>query len=113
MAEQPLVLVVDDEPAMLRMLRLLLTGSGLDVTTAENGTEALARVHERLPTVIVLDLQMPEMDGQAFAAQLRIEHLEVPIVIVSAREDTGQVARDISAAAWVRKPFDAGGWLIS
>ncbi len=57
------VLVVDDEPHLLNAIQLYLEDEGFLVLTAENGKEALARVREQLPDVVVLDVQMPGMDG--------------------------------------------------
>ena len=65
------LLMVDDDADQRRILRPLLEAQGWDVTEASDGEEALARMQERLPEVILLDLMMPGMDGFAFAAMLR------------------------------------------
>jgi CheY-like chemotaxis protein/nitrogen-specific signal transduction histidine kinase len=84
------VLVVDDEPDNRRALRHMLEKAGFGVTEAENGRVALERVAEGRPSVILLDLMMPEMDGFEFVATLRRreEWRGIPVVVVTAKDIT-------------------------
>ena len=67
----PTILVVEDEPALRRMLAFTLRDVGFDVRTAWNGVDALEQVAGKTPDAIVLDLEMPVMDGRTFYRQLR------------------------------------------
>ena len=98
------VLVIEDEPALRRMLSFTLTDGGFDVRTAWNGVEGLEQVDARAPDVIVLDLEMPVMDGRTFYRELRNRGLNMPVVILSAY-GARQAQRELRAEAAVQKPF--------
>lgn len=100
------VLVVEDEPQMLRSLRLILTGHGYDVVTAATGQAALAEVTRRLPDLVLLDLMLPDLDGREVCRRLR-ERSSVPIIVLSARgeEQTKVEALDLGADDYLTKPF--------
>src|SRR3712207_3290142 len=80
------VLVVDDDPGVLGLVAEMLRGDGYEVETAQNGVEALAKLREHEPDVVVTDLVMPVMDGLALIKACRAtRHLaDVPIVVLSA-----------------------------
>ncbi|MBF6599187.1 MAG: response regulator [Dehalococcoidia bacterium] len=100
------VLVVDDDPAVVRLLKMTLRQSGFDVATAYNGAEALDSVMRHEPEAIVLDIEMPVMDGRTFFHELRGRHYDVPVLILSADNARG-VQRELGAQASVGKPFFA------
>ena len=102
------VLAVDDEPEILRTLRLILTGHGYDVITAETGEDALAAIARRLPDVILLDLMLPGIDGLEVITHVR-QRSAVPIIVLSARgeELTKVQALDLGADDYLAKPFGA------
>ncbi|MGC3999153.1 MAG: response regulator [Anaeromyxobacter sp.] len=106
-ARPPLVLVVDDDPDILEAICDILDGEGYRVARARNGIEALDRVSEEEPAVILLDLMMPVMDGLAFSQALRERPLRqhVPIVVISA-DGNPQRAAAVGAAGYLAKPFD-------
>jgi signal transduction histidine kinase/CheY-like chemotaxis protein len=89
------VLVVDDDPVTRDMLRRTLHGEGWTVAEAVNGRDALARIAAELPSLILLDLMMPEMDGFQFVAELRArdEWRAIPVVVMTAKDLT-QLDRD-------------------
>lgn len=100
------VLVADDDPQILKALRIILTAHGYDVSLARDGTEAIdVAAHDR-PDVIVLDLGMPRLDGVAVIEAVR-GWTTTPILVVSGRSDTaGKVdALDAGADDYVVKPF--------
>jgi len=100
------VLVADDDPQILKALRIILTAHGYDVSTARDGREAIdAAAHDR-PDVIVLDLGMPGLDGVSVIEAVR-GWASTPILVVSGRTDTsGKVdALDAGADDYVTKPF--------
>lgn len=103
---KPVVLVIDDEPQLVRALRINLSVRGYDVTTAADGAAALRVAAERRPDVIVLDLGLPDMDGIEVLAGLR-GWLSAPIIVLSARTDSSEKVRALDAGAddYVTKPF--------
>jgi two-component system KDP operon response regulator KdpE len=100
------VLVVDDEPQILRALRINLSVRGYDVTTASTGAGALRAAAECRPDVVVLDLGLPDLDGIEVLAGLR-GWTQVPVVVLSARGDSSDKvdALDAGADDYVTKPF--------
>lgn len=105
----PLVLVVEDERTMVRLLRAALTSHGYRVVEASSGEEALRQAATRAPDVVVLDLGLPDLDGFEVTRRLR-EWSAVPIVVVSARGQEGDKIKALDAGAddYVTKPFSVG-----
>ena len=103
------VLVVDDEPQILRFLKPSLGAAGYDVITAASGAEALKAAATLAPDVILLDLGLPDMDGKDVIAQLR-KWSKVPIIVLSARDREAEkiAAFDLGADDYVNKPFGIG-----
>jgi len=105
----PRVLVVDDERAIRRFLRVSLTAHGYIVHEAGSGEEALTEVMAQRPDVIILDLWLPGIDGVEVTRRLR-EWTQVPIIVLSVRDDekTKVVALDAGADDYLTKPFGVG-----
>jgi CheY-like chemotaxis protein len=106
----PLVLLVDDEQAIRTICRVNLEGDGLAVNEATNGAEALEAVRRQRPSLVLLDVMMPGVDGWNVAEQLAAddETREIPVVFLSARaalEDRLR-AQELGAVGYVVKPFD-------
>lgn len=103
------VLVVDDEPQILRFLKPSLGAAGYDVITAASGSDALKAAATQAPDVILLDLGLPDMDGKEVIKQLRTWS-QVPIVILSARDREAEkiAAFDLGADDYINKPFGMG-----
>ena len=99
------VLVVDDEPAILKVLRIKLRVSGFDVTTATDGQQALELVRVEPPDIMLLDLVMPRKDGFDVLRELRA-FSQMPVIVFSARPENAQLALDSGANAFLPKPFD-------
>lgn len=99
------VLVVDDEPGIRATVQAMLEIEGYDVAQAANGADALAAVEREPPDVIVLDMRMPVLDGWGFATELRRRGHGVPVVVMTAARDAARWAAEISARAYVAKPF--------
>lgn len=106
------VLVVDDDPQILRALRINLTAHGYAVCTAADGTAALRLAADRHPDVVVLDLGLPDLDGTDVIAGLR-GWSTVPIIVLSARVDAADKvdALDAGADDYVTKPFGMAEFL--
>ena len=100
------VLVVDDEPQLLRALSINLRARKYDVTTAATGAAALAAAAKHPPDIVVLDLGLPDMDGTEVVAGLR-GWTDVPILVLSGRTDSSDKVEALDAGAddYVTKPF--------
>jgi len=100
------VLVVDDEPQLLRALQINLRAEGYDVTVAADGASALRAAAENPPQVVVLDLGLPDMEGTEVIHGLR-GWTEVPIIVLSARHGSSDKVEALDAGAddYVTKPF--------
>ena len=106
------LLIVDDEPDMRQYMRTALERGGYQVTTASSPKEAVSILeHERFDAVL-LDVDMPNMDGVSFARVLRqnptiLGHRDVPILMVTGRDDPGVIGESFDAGAqfFVKKPF--------
>ena len=100
------VLVVDDEPQIVRALRINLSARGYEVSTAATGQEALRVAASARPDVVVLDLGLPDIDGTTVIEGLR-GWTSVPIIVLSARVDSGDKVSALDAGAddYVTKPF--------
>jgi two-component system KDP operon response regulator KdpE len=100
------VLVVDDEPQIVRALRINLSARGYQVLTAHDGASALRAAAEAKPDVVVLDLGLPDLDGTDVIAGLR-GWTTVPILVLSARTDSSDKVEALDAGAddYVTKPF--------
>jgi two-component system KDP operon response regulator KdpE len=99
-------LAVDDEPAMLRALRINLRARGYEVTTAPTGGEALTEARRRPPGAVILDLGLPDIDGIEVIRGLRA-WTRAPIIVLSGRTGSGDkiTALDAGADDYVSKPF--------
>jgi two-component system KDP operon response regulator KdpE len=107
MSENPFrVLVVDDEPQIRRLLRVSLTAQGYHLIEASTGEQALTQTATEYPDLVILDLGLPDMDGQEVVRRLR-EWTDVPIIILSVRDREKDKVRafDEGADDYVTKPF--------
>jgi len=106
MSNDPHILVIDDEPQILRAIRTILTEKQFQVTTASRGQEGLTLAAAHEPDLIILDLGLPDMDGVDVCTRLR-EWTQTPIIILSARDSEHDkvVALDIGADDYLTKPF--------
>ncbi|MCL5996507.1 MAG: response regulator transcription factor [Chloroflexi bacterium] len=106
MNTQPQILVVDDEPQILRALRTILTEKQFRVTVATRGEEALTLAAANPPDLVILDLGLPDMDGIEVCARLR-EWTQVPIIVLSVRDSERDkvAALDKGADDYLTKPF--------
>lgn len=100
------ILVVDDEPQILRALKTILTANQFKVTTASTGNEALTLAAAQPPDVIILDLSLPDMDGLTVCEELRA-WTQVPIIILSVRDSEKEKVKALDRGAddYLTKPF--------
>jgi two-component system, OmpR family, KDP operon response regulator KdpE len=106
MTRKPVVLVVDDELQILRVMRASLPARGYEVRTAAGGQEALDEISKEMPDLIILDLAMPRVPGLEVCRRVR-EFSRVPIIVLSAKEMKSDkvAALDMGADDYVTKPF--------
>jgi two-component system, OmpR family, KDP operon response regulator KdpE len=105
----PLILLIEDEPPMRKLLRAFLSGAGYRTCEAANGHQAIQLAAQRPPDLVILDLGLPDMDGQDVLQTLR-EWLSAPIIILSIRSQDVQkiTALDHGADDYLTKPFSTG-----
>jgi len=104
------ILVVDDDPNLLALLSKMLMRVGVTPTTAENGTEALDRLHGDQPfDLLILDLMLPDIDGFEVLSRIREENTydDMPVLILSARADPDTIKQglDLGADGYLTKPY--------
>jgi DNA-binding response OmpR family regulator len=109
----PTVLVVDDDPDLRALLTAVLDAQGIQVLTARNGMEGFALACLHRPALIVLDLEMPVMTGEDFRrVQLDADVIQqIPVLVLSARDDASRVAERLNAVAFLAKPVDVERFL--
>lgn len=100
------ILVVDDEVSIIRFVSAHLRKEGYEIITASNGEEALLRAEEENPTLVLLDIMMPKMDGFEVCRRLR-EWSQVPIIMLSVKGEESDKVKclDLGADDYVTKPF--------
>jgi two-component system KDP operon response regulator KdpE len=108
-ALRPLILVVEDERPVMRVLRGALPASGYQVTEASSGEEALVAAATRAPDLVLLDLGLPDLDGVEVTRRLR-QWSRVPLIVISARERENDKIQALDAGAddYLTKPFATG-----
>ena len=103
------ILVVDDEPTIVRLMEFILARQGHQMLAAVNGEEALEKIRAHKPDLVLLDIMMPRIDGYEVAQQLRAdpETASLPIIMLSAKAQTEDIRRggEVGVSAYVTKPF--------
>jgi len=106
----PKVLVIDDDPVILELLRVNFEIEGFEVVVAPDGVEGLAKASGAKPDVILSDIMMPRMDGLEVVARLKAGAAtrHIPIILLSAKAQNAEVQQGLDAGAddYVTKPFD-------
>lgn len=102
------ILVIDDEPAIRRLLHVLLEGAGHEVVSAADASHGLHELALKSPDLLILDLGLPDLDGLETIKRLR-EWTRLPVLVLSARSDPADkvAALDLGADDYLTKPFDA------
>jgi len=100
------ILLVDDDPAVRKMLGMLLTGEGYEVLLAIDGNEAIQVVRATDVDLVLLDLNMPGMDGWAAYERLAAENPMLPIIVITARPNQSFTAMAAGIGALLEKPLD-------
>ncbi len=102
------ILVVDDEPAIVQVIRERLVREGFQVQVADMGEAALAALAETHPDLLILDLMLPDLDGFELLRRLRQSGHDLPVIVLTARDDEvdAVVGLELGADDYVRKPFN-------
>lgn len=108
MSHRVRVLVVDDDANVRDLIRVRLDQAGYDVHTARTGIEAIGRIGELNPGAMVLDINMPEMDGFGVLAAMQQKQVSLPVLVLTARHAGDDVRRAIGLGAkdYLTKPFN-------
>ncbi len=109
----PRVLVVDDDPSILAIVRDVLYDAGYRLETAASGREALASIEARRPSLVLLDVHMPGLDGEGLATALRERGVDVPLLVMTAGPAAHAWAAKIGARGALPKPFGIDDLLSS
>jgi len=106
MKKRPYIMVVDDDQAILRLLKRTLEPEGFGVVIASNGRSALALLEEHKPDLVILDIMMPGLNGFQILRLMR-QHSNIPVIMLTARceMETSRDALNLGADDYVRKPF--------
>src|SRR5919204_6337403 len=108
-------MIVDDNPTNLEVLRVRLGAQGYEIITAVDGEEALDRVREFEPDLVLLDVMMPKLDGISVVKQLKqdIRLRFTPVILVTAKSDTRDVINGLEAGGddYLTKPYEQGGFV--
>ena len=111
MADKPRILLVDDEPSIVKMVGKRLEVEGFDVLVAVDGQDALTKAQTGHPDLIILDLMLPKLNGYEVCTMLKQDtrHQKIPIVLFTAKaqEKDEKLGMECGANAYVRKPFRA------
>lgn len=103
------ILVVDDEPPIVRLMEFILARQGHEMLVAVNGQEALDKVRAHQPDLVLLDIMMPRIDGYEVARTLRADPAtaDLPIIMLSAKaqEEDIQKGMDVGVNEYITKPF--------
>ncbi len=103
------LLLVDDDPDLLRLLSMRLTANGYRVTAVGSAEAALARMSMQLPSLVISDIRLPERDGMALFQQIRSQYPALPVILLTAHGTIPDAveATSLGAYAYLTKPFDA------
>jgi len=107
MKKRPLILVVDDEEPLRKLLRVNLSLEGYDIIMASNGKSSLKKFQKYQPDMIILDIMMPGLDGFRILQSIREHSITVPVIILTARSDANSLKSSLLSGAdyFMTKPF--------
>jgi two-component system alkaline phosphatase synthesis response regulator PhoP len=104
------ILVVDDEPQLVEMVKMRLEASGYEIVIAADGQEALDKARQEKPDLIILDLMLPKLDGYKVCRMLKFDekYKKIPIILFSARaqEQDKLLGMQVGADDYITKPFE-------
>lgn len=109
------ILIIDDDQGLLKLMAAFLTSHGYQVATAADGEEGLEAIRQQKPDLIVLDVQMPRMNGYTFVFEMKkIEDAKnIPIVVLTAKEGMAEIFKVEGVKEYVIKPFQTEALLAT
>ena len=111
MTDLPKILLVDDEPSLVKLVKRRLEAEGFNVCVAVDGEEALVKVREEEPHLIILDVMLPRLNGYEVCRKLKNDsrYSEIPIILFTAlvQEKDEKIGLECGADGYIRKPFRA------
>ncbi len=101
------ILIIDDDPVTIEMLRGILEKHGYKLRLAYNGAEGLAKAGEKIPDLIILDIQMPKMDGYTFLLEFKkiVDVTRVPILVLTTKENMQDIFAVEGIKEYITKPY--------
>lgn len=101
------ILLVDDDENVMKLLGILFTAKGFDISRAYMGMQALDKIRSDAPNIVILDLKLPDMDGRDVLKSIKMLRQGPPVIVLSGKDDGGTVKEvmDLGAAAHFGKPF--------
>ncbi len=101
------ILIIDDNPEYVELLRSILSSRGYEVKDAHDGLDGLEKLKKYTPDLIILDINMPRMDGMEFYKRIRTRfgRTKYPVLVSTARQELGEMFKEISADGFLPKPF--------
>jgi diguanylate cyclase (GGDEF)-like protein len=116
MSQKRLILIVEDDPNIRRMLSVILKSNGYEVEECENGEDALRAFYEKKPKLIISDISMPKMNGKELCRIIRRDYSEdlIPFIFLTARSELSDKREgfELGADDYIVKPFDSGDLLV-
>lgn len=110
MSEKKRILVIEDEEAMVDLVKMRLEANGYEVITAYDGQEGLDKARKLEPDLIILDLMLPKMDGYKVCGLLKADtrYSKIPVIMFTAKvqEDDVKLGKEVGADAYITKPFE-------
>src|SRR4051812_6950217 len=101
------ILIVEDDPDIRQFLHLALTSEGLPVSTVGDGYAAVSEAMDRQPSLVILDMNLPTLDGETVAGAVELAYgRSAPVILISGDPNVVERTRRTRAAAFLRKPFD-------
>lgn len=104
------IMIVDDEPDIVKTLKIFLESEGYEVTSASDGVEALDRIHKENPDAVILDIMLPRADGYKVCRILKFDKKfrATPVIMFTARaqEENERMGKEVRADAYITKPFE-------
>jgi DNA-binding response OmpR family regulator len=108
------ILVIDDEMDMVELIQTSLIPEGYQVFSASNGQEGLEKLPSSLPDLIILDINMPKMNGITFCHEMHQKHgFKVPVLIISARPHSEHLIQELQVDGFLDKPFSIDDLLFN
>lgn len=103
------ILVVEDDPGVSKYLKELLTDNDYSVTTVSDGVAALNSIQRLVPNLVLLDLSLPNMSGEAVCQEIREKYPKLPVIILTAKDATSDIVQGLNLGAddYITKPFVA------